>query len=235
MQNTRRKRGRPRNKFGLAYSSEVCKALDYLAKIVLRININSDMFFNALVDAWKQNESTCQKLTIRCRKRKQDSVIFLFTIGEKVLGQFSVPKLILQKENPLKEYMDTLPPEIFLRKKSKAKNPKIEDLEQRMKNVNLKARVLETPKPRLVYTRIGTQAFVSNILLADETGTIKLALWNQNIKKVSVDDIVKLENVNVTGFRGECQLRLKRNSALTVLEGEEFPSADYLEKPRFHE
>ena len=235
MQKTRRIRGRPRNNFGLAYSSVASKCLENLARITLKNSIDPDAFFNALVDAWKQNEATCQELTINCRKRKQDSAIFLFTIGEKVVGQFSVPKHILQENNPLKDYIETLPPKTFSVRKPKVKNPKINDLEQRMKHVNLKARVIETPKPRLVYTRFGTQAYVSNVVLADETGTIELSLWNQNIKKVSVDDVIKLENANVTRFRGERQLRLKRNSALTVIEEKGFPSTDYLEKSQTHD
>jgi replication factor A1 len=216
-------RGRPRNNFGLAYSSADSKTLETLARIVLRNGIDPDAFFIALVDAWKQNETTCQEMTINCRKKKQDSAIFLFTIGQKVMGQFSVPKHILQKNNPLKQYIETLPPKTFSIKKPIVKNPKINDLEQRMKHVNLKARVIETPKPRLVYTRFGTQAYVSNVLLGDETGTIKLSLWNQHIKKVSVNDVVTIENANVTRFRGERQLRLRKNSALTVIEGEGFP------------
>jgi replication factor A1 len=223
MQKTLRFKGRPRNNLGLVYSSATSKTLENLARIVLRKGIDPDAFFNALVDAWKQNTATCQEMTINCRKRKQDSAIFLFTIGEKVMGQFSIPKQILQKNNPLKDYIDSLPPETFSIKKPIVKNPKIVDLEQRMKHVNLKARVLETPKPKLVHTRFGTQAYVSNVLLGDETGTIKLSLWNQHIKKVSVNDVVTLENANVTRFRGEQQLRLRRNSALTVIEGEGFP------------
>lgn len=227
MQKNLRVRGRPRNS---RYSTATSKVLESLARIALRKGIDLDAFFNALVDAWIHNEATCQKLIIKCRKRKQDSVIFLFTIKQKIVAQFSVPILILQKNNPIKDYIDTLPANRFSVKKPRMKNTKIRDLKQRMKHVNLKARVLETPEPKMIYTRWGAQAFVSNVLLADETGTIKLSLWNQQINKVSVNDVVKLENVNVTIFRGDRQLRLRRNSALTVIEGEGFLSTDDLKK-----
>jgi hypothetical protein len=230
MKKTSRLRGRPRNILGHSYSNEDSKCLENLSRIALRTDIDPTIFFNALVDSWQQNEANCQELTIMCRKRNQDSAIFLFTIGEKVMGQFPVSKLILQENNPLKDYIKQLMPYKFFAKKPRAKNPKIIDLDPSMKQVSLKARVIETPIPKLVYTKFGTEAYVSNVILADETGNVKLGLWNQHIKKVSVDDVITLEKVNVTRFRGELQLRLRRNSVLTVIKGERFPSIDYLKK-----
>lgn len=209
-------RGRPRN----GHHSHATKTvLESLARIAVSKNINSSEFFNSLVDAWKQKESTCENLVIRCRKRTRDSAIFLFTIGQKVVAQFPVPEHILQEKNPLKGYIDTMPSEAFSAKNPTVKNPRIRDLEQRMKKVNLKARVLEIPEPKPVYTKFGTQAYVSNVLIADETGTIRLSLWNQQINKVSVDDVIKIENAKVARFRGKRQLRLGRSGKLSVIEG----------------
>ena len=47
-----------------------------------------------------------------------------------------------------------------------------------MKQVSVKARVFEIPKPKMVYTKWGTAAYISNALIADETGTIRISLWN---------------------------------------------------------
>jgi len=52
----------------------------------------------------------------------------------------------------------------------------IRNLRTGMTRVNLKAKVLEIPKPRIVFTRFGQYASVANALIADESGTIRLCL-----------------------------------------------------------
>ena len=215
---------RSRGRLPRGHSKPAREAIQYLARIALRLNIDSSKFFSSLVDAWENNESTCEKIVIRCRKKTKDSATFLFTIERKVLAQLKVPEEILKARNPIKRYIDALPPEAFSPKKPDTKNLKIIDLKQRMKHVNIKARVVETPKPKRVMTRFGTQAYVSNMLIADKTGTIRLTLWNEKIKEVSVDDVIMIENGNVASFRGRQQLKLGRTGTLNVIEGEEFPS-----------
>jgi len=216
MQRVSRTRGRPRNG---RHSRATRAVLESLARIALSENIDSNELFNGLVDAWKQRESACENLVITRRKRTRDSAIFLFTTGQEVVAQFPVPEHILQENNPLKGYMDTMSSEAFSAKKPPVKNPRIGELERGMKQVNLRARVLEIPEPRPVYTRFGTRAYLSNVLIADETGTIRLSLWNQQINKVSVGDVIKIENAKVARFRGKHQLRLGRSGKLSVIEG----------------
>jgi ssDNA-binding replication factor A large subunit len=67
-------------------------------------------------------------------------------------------------------------------------------------------------------------------VIADETGTIKLCLWNEKINEVSVDSVVQIENASVTKFRGENQLRLGKNGRLSVIENTGFPSLGEVEK-----
>jgi ssDNA-binding replication factor A large subunit len=69
-----------------------------------------------------------------------------------------------------------------------------------------------------VFTRFGEYAHVSNALIADETGTIKLCLWNEKINAVSVDSVIQIENASVTKFRGENQLKLGKNGKLSIIE-----------------
>jgi replication factor A1 len=199
--------------------------------MAIRKNIDPDSFFNTLLDAWKRKESTYKNLVIECRKKTKDSGVFLFTMDNKVIGQFGVPESILKEKYPIKNYMDTLPREAFKNKTITKENIKIEDLTEGMKRVKLKARVLETPKPKTVYTRFGTMASVSNFIVADETGTIKLSLWNHQINKATVDDVITIKNAKVAWFRGERQLRLGRNGELNVIEEEDFPSLDELKEP----
>jgi replication factor A1 len=207
-------------------------ALDSLARIALRQNIDSSMFFNSIVDAWKHEESNLKNLVITCRKKSPNTAIFLFTIKQKVIAQFPVPEQLLREKDPINEYIDTLPLSVRnpVIKNPVIKNPKIINLKQKYKNVDLKARVIEISGPKAVHTKFGTQVYVSNVLIADETGTITLCLWNQQINKVSVGDVIKVEKGRVASFRGERQLRLGRSGKISVIEEKGFPTIEQLAK-----
>lgn len=91
-------------------------------------------------------------------------------------------------------------------------------LQAGMKKVSLKAMVLEVPERNRVYTRFGAEAYVANVLIGDETGRIRIALWNLQINKVSEGDIVMIENCRVVSFRGERQLRIGKHGKITVVK-----------------
>jgi replication factor A1 len=58
---------------------------------------------------------------------------------------------------------------------------------------------------------MGTKASI-----ADETGTIKLCLWNGQIGSVSVGDTVQIENARVSAFRGERYMSLEKTGTLNI-------------------
>ena len=85
-----------------------------------------------------------------------------------------------------------------------------------MRGVPVTARVVEVPPKVLAHTRYGGESFVSNILLADDTGTISLSLWNSQIDDVAVGDTVKIENAMIVTFQGDLQLRMSRGGTMSV-------------------
>jgi replication factor A1 len=97
----------------------------------------------------------------------------------------------------------------------------VSELRSGMKRINLKAKVLEIPKPAQVHTQFGNTAMVVNALIGDETGTIKLCLWEGQINTVALSDEIEIRNAQVCLFRGEKQLRLGKNGGLTVLKNAE--------------
>jgi len=211
---TIRGRGRPRGKH---YSPVDAGLLEYLARISTKCEIDSGEFFENLVKAWKNQESACRGLTIQCRKKTQDDAVFLITSDQDVIAQFPVPKYILEEANPLPEFTRSTPP---LRKPVQVVNLnqyKIKDLKVGMKQINLKAKVLEISEPRLVVTNFGSYANVANALVTDETGTIQLPLWNKQIDEISVGDSIQVENANVIIFRGERQLKVNRSGKLSIV------------------
>ncbi|MCW4020770.1 MAG: hypothetical protein NWF14_06045 [Candidatus Bathyarchaeota archaeon] len=195
------------------------RILGYLAMMAVKYKIDSNKFFDCIVKAWNQRESECNQVKVRCRERTRDSAIFIFTAGHEVLAQFPVPTGILQGKNELENYMDMVcvkAPQV-----EETTNPKIKDLKAGMKRVNLKAKVLEIPEPNRVYTRHGTEAYVTNALVGDETGTTRMNLWNQQINMVSKGDLIKIENCTVASFRGERQLRIGKHGRITVVKNAE--------------
>jgi replication factor A1 len=85
-----------------------------------------------------------------------------------------------------------------------------------MRRVNIAATVKEVSEPRDVMTKFGEASRVATATVFDDSGNIKLTLWNQDIEKVSPNSQVQIENGYVTDFRGEIQLNVGRYGKLTV-------------------
>ena len=86
-----------------------------------------------------------------------------------------------------------------------------------MKRVSVEAKVVEKSDPREVLSRFKDETHkVATAMIADETGTIKLTLWNDQINRVNVNDTVKVENGYITSFKGEIQLNVGKYGTLTV-------------------
>jgi len=86
-----------------------------------------------------------------------------------------------------------------------------------MKRVSIEAKITEKSDPREVTSRFKNETYlVATATIADETGTVKLTLWNDQIDKVNVNDVVKIDNGYVTSFRGEIQLNVGKYGALAV-------------------
>ena len=193
---------------------------EYLAFLSTKYEVEPDRLFNALVSAEKNEESNCGGLSIRCRSNNHSKVVILITKGSKVVAQFPISKeLLLQQENPIKAFIGTsLAGRYVNRKPINPPSLRIKDLKVGMKKINLKARILEIPEPKVIFTRFGNYASVSNALITDETGTIKLCLWNDQISSVTAGDYVQIENARVSVFRGESQLVIGRNGRLGKMD-----------------
>lgn len=90
-----------------------------------------------------------------------------------------------------------------------------------MKRVDVEAQVTEKGNPRQVMSRFKDETYtVADAVIADETGSIKLTLWNEQIGQVNVNDKIKIENGYVTSFKGEIQLNAGKYGKLTVLPSE---------------
>jgi len=95
---------------------------------------------------------------------------------------------------------------------------KIQELRSGMRRVNVAGNITEISEPREVSTRFGETHRVATAVISDDTGKIKLSLWDSNIEQVKVGDNVQIENGYVTTFQNETQLNVGRFGKLTVLK-----------------
>ena len=95
---------------------------------------------------------------------------------------------------------------------------KINELRDNMRRVDAEGEVADISEPRTVNLRTGGQAKVAEADLRDDTGTIKLSLWDDQIEVVKVGARVKVENGYTNSFRGEIRLNVGKYGKLSVLE-----------------
>jgi len=92
---------------------------------------------------------------------------------------------------------------------------KISELEPNMTGVEIEAKILGISEPRQVRSKTtGELLRVAEALIGDGTETIKLTLWNEQVRQVKVDDRIRINNGYVTSFRGQKQLNVGRYDPL---------------------
>jgi replication factor A1 len=93
----------------------------------------------------------------------------------------------------------------------------IKELSDGMKRVSVEAQVVEKGDVREVKSKFKDETYrIVDAVLADESGSVKLTLWNEQIDMVNVGDKIKIENGYVTSFKGEIQLNVGKFGKLTV-------------------
>ena len=201
-------RGRPRGH--QSYSS--MSILSSVARIAAKYNLNSGLLLDALTEAWANEKSQYEPLKVECRKVDHESATFLITCNDKVVWQFPIELGILQQSESFKSNIPLIPLPI----KEDSTPKQISDLRNNMRDITVKGRIIEVPPKNLVNTKYGWEAYVSNVLLADKTGTIRLSLWNDQIGDVAVGDTVSIGKAKVASFLGELQLRIGRSGTMSV-------------------
>ncbi len=194
--------------------------MEHLAFLSVKQGVYLAELYEAMVAAREKGKIKCQNLMVEYRCSVKDEAIFLITKDSKVVLQFKVAEeLLLRKDISFEHWMDT--DKVRKQMSRQSISPKVsvlvQDLRHGMKKVNLEAKVLEIPTPATVQTRYGNSAKVTNAWIEDETGKVKLCLWNEQAELFNVGDTVQIKNASVSTFKGERQLRLGKNGTATVL------------------
>jgi replication factor A1 len=91
---------------------------------------------------------------------------------------------------------------------------RIADLKGEQSRVDIEGEIVEKGEPRSVNLRAGGSSDVADATIRDDSGTIKLSLWGEQINAVDVGDKVRIENGYTKAFRGEIQLNIGRYGKL---------------------
>lgn len=96
---------------------------------------------------------------------------------------------------------------------------KIGDLSPNSRNVNIIVKAVSKSESRNVTSgRDYSIHRVADALVGDETGTVYLTLWDDNIDKVNEGDTISIKNGYINLFRGSMRLNIGRYGSFEPLE-----------------
>ncbi|MCJ7560145.1 OB-fold nucleic acid binding domain-containing protein [Candidatus Bathyarchaeota archaeon] len=105
----------------------------------------------------------------------------------------------------------------FFENKRQPVEAKVGELTPASRAVNVTAKVVSKSGIREIpLGRDGSAHKVCDALVGDETGSIYLTLWDDNIAKVNENDTLRIENGYVTLFKGNMRLNIGKYGKLEM-------------------
>ena len=92
---------------------------------------------------------------------------------------------------------------------------KVRDLTPNSKQVNVLAKVVSVGEPKEVMGKFGDPRKVCEAIVGDDTATIILSLWNEQIGTIAKDEVVLVDNGYVSLVRGHMRLNVGRYGNLS--------------------
>jgi replication factor A1 len=104
---------------------------------------------------------------------------------------------------------------------SEAEFRKVEELKPRSRAVNVIVKVVSKSEVREVVTRRdGSTHRVCDATVGDETGSIILTLWDDNIDEINEGETIRIKNGYVSLFRNSMHLNIGRYGSFEKMEEE---------------
>jgi hypothetical protein len=179
--------------------SNELRVRDSILRLATRYQLDPNELLDAFIDAWKHGVTQQTGYTIACRHSNTQSGMFQIT-HDHVISQFPIDLTVLTRPDSFRHYFHEFklepikaPSHVYLT---------IDELQFRMQHVNLKAKVVEKPGKR-----------------QDDTGSIRLSLWNHQIDTVNVGDTIDIRGGHVAQYAGNPQLRLGKKGTLSTNQG----------------
>ena len=93
---------------------------------------------------------------------------------------------------------------------------KLTELKAGQGSVNVEVEVESVDTPREI-NKMGRTLRVANATVKDDSGSMTMTLWNDDVDKVSAGSKLKIENGYVSEFKGVLQLTSGKYGKLIVL------------------
>ncbi len=96
---------------------------------------------------------------------------------------------------------------------------KVQDLQPYSRNVNITVKVVSKGEERETISRSdGSHHRVSDFLVGDETGSVYMTMWDDNIDKVEEEQNIAVKNGYISLFRGSMRLTVGRYGSFEQVE-----------------
>lgn len=95
---------------------------------------------------------------------------------------------------------------------------KIKDLQVNQGNVDVAGEITEKEEPR-TFEKFGKAGRVCNAKVKDDTGSVILTLWNDDIDKLKVGDKIQLQNGWCSEFKGAKQVSAGKFGKIEAVAG----------------
>jgi len=92
----------------------------------------------------------------------------------------------------------------------------IKDLQVRQGKVDIELDIVDVGEAR-EFEKFGKKGRVATAIAKDETGDIKISLWNEDIDKVKSGDKIRISNGYVSEWQGEPQLTTGKFGKLEII------------------
>jgi Single-stranded DNA-binding replication protein A (RPA), large (70 kD) subunit and related ssDNA-binding proteins len=102
---------------------------------------------------------------------------------------------------------------------------KIEDIKNGMGDLNIRGRILDISDTRTFNKKDGSAGKVANIMIGDETGKIRVTLWDETAdltKELQIDDSVEIINgyARENNFNQQVEMQIGNRSTIRKIEDE---------------
>ncbi|MFA5771790.1 MAG: SOSS complex subunit B family protein [Thermoplasmata archaeon] len=95
---------------------------------------------------------------------------------------------------------------------------KVNDLKVNSKVDSIELKITSKEEPRQFQSKFGSSGKVCNAIGEDDTGKVKITLWNEEIEKVNVEAKIKITNGYVKEWNGELQISAGKYGSLEIVE-----------------
>jgi len=92
----------------------------------------------------------------------------------------------------------------------------IKELQAKQGKVDITVEIAEKEEPK-EFSKFGMSGKLCNCKAKDDSGEIKLTLWNDQVELVNVGDKVQITNGYVSEYKGELQLSTGKYGKIEVV------------------